>query len=121
MWPCKFLECNSLITMNKSNSAFVIYIILGMISLSPSYGSMLGGTGVTVTGDDLVVNQNDVIKCSFDGVVVRGVYLGSQRVFCVSPLLERTGTVEFRLNISGFNSGESTFTSCEFVALYVGV
>lgn len=96
-------------------SAFNLIITIGMISLSPSYGSMLGGTGVTVTGDDLVVGQGDVIKCSFDGITVRGVYLDSQRVFCVSPLLERTGTVEFRLNISGFNSGESTFTSCELM------
>lgn len=88
-------------------------ILLGMINLSPSYGSMLGGTGVIVTGDDLIVNQGDVIVCSFDGIGVRGVYMSSQRILCVSPLLERTGKLQFMLNISGSNSGESLFTSCK--------
>ncbi len=82
-----------------------------MINLTPSYGSMLGGTGVIVSGDDLVINQGDVIVCLFDGIGVRGVYINSQQVLCVSPLLERTGKLQFMLNISGFNSGESVFTS----------
>ena len=88
-------------------------IFIGMVTLSPSYGCMLGGTGVVVTGEDLVVNQADVIVCTFDDVEVRGVLIGSQRVLCVSPLLERTGKVDFMLNVSGINSGESVFNSCE--------
>lgn len=82
-----------------------------MITLTPSYGSMLGGTGVVVTGDDLVVNQGDPIVCLFDEIEVRGVYINSRKVLCVSPLLARTGKVQFMLNVSGSNSGESVFTS----------
>lgn len=88
-----------------------------MISLNPSYGSMLGGTGVIITGEDFTVSQGDVIVCLFDGVGVRGVYIDSQQVLCVSPLLERTGKLEFKLNISGSNSGESVFTSRKFFVL----
>lgn len=83
-----------------------------MITLSPSYGSMLGGAGVVVSGGDLVVSQRDVIVCLFDGIGVRGVYINSQQVLCVSPLLERTGKLQFMLNISGSSGGESLFTSC---------
>lgn len=92
-------------------------LFLGMISLNPSYGSMLGGTGVIITGEDFTVSQGDVIVCLFDGVGVRGVYIDSQQVLCVSPLLERTGKLEFKLNISGSNSGESVFTSRKFFVL----
>ena len=72
---------------------------------------MLGGT--VVTGDDLVVNQRDAIVCLFDRIEVRGIYINSQKVLCVSPLLERTGKLQFMLNISGSNRGESVFTSCK--------
>ena len=92
---------------------YVFVFYLGMISLTPPYGSMLGGTGVVVTGDDLVVNQRDAIVCLFDGIEVRGIYINSQKVLCVSPLLERTGKLQFMLNISGSNRGESVFTSCK--------
>ena len=90
-----------------------------MIVLTPSFMSMLGGTGVTVTGDGLVVSQGDIIACLFDGIEVRGVYICAQQVLCVSPLLERTGILQFMLNISGSNSGESVFTSCESNIAYL--
>lgn len=86
-----------------------------MISLDPSYGSMLGGTGVIVTGEDLVVNQGELIVCLFDEIQVRGVYIDSRQVLCVSPLLERTGKLQFVLNISGSISGKSIFTSCKSI------
>lgn len=86
---------------------------VGMITLNPSYGSMLGGAGVVASGDGLTVSQTDVIMCMFDGISVRGIYISPRRVLCVSPLLERTGKLQFMLNISGANGGESTFTSCK--------
>lgn len=84
-----------------------------MITLSPSYGSMLGGTGVVVSGDDLIVSQGAAILCVFDGIEVTGVLMDTQQVLCISPILERTGKLEFMLKISGSNSGESIFTSCK--------
>jgi hypothetical protein len=90
----------------------------GMIVLTPSFMSMLGGTGVIVTGDGLVVSQGDIIACLFDGIEVRGVYISAQQVLCVSPLLERTGILQFMLNISGSNSGESVFTSLPYSKSY---
>ena len=86
-----------------------------MITLTPSYGSMLGGTGVIATGEGLLVSESDVITCLFDEIGVRGVFINSEKVLCVSPLLEKTGKVQFMLNISGSNGGESVFTSCKSI------
>ncbi len=85
-----------------------------MITLSPSYGCMLGGTGVVATGEDLVVSETDDIVCLFDGIGVKGIYINSAEILCVSPMLERTGKIPFKLNISGSNGGESVFDSCKF-------
>lgn len=90
------------------------YSIIGMINLDPPYGSMLGGSGVTVTGDNLIVSEGDEIMCFFDGNEVRGVYVSQEKVLCIAPMLERTGRLQFRLRVIGRNffSGDSTFTSC---------
>jgi len=87
----------------------------GMITLNPSYGSMLGGTGVVATGEGLLVSESDDLVCIFDGISVRGIFMNSRKVLCVSPLLQRTGDVDFKLNISGMNGGESIFKSCKFI------
>ena len=90
-----------------------------MINLEPSYGSMLGGSGVIVSGDDLVVSEEDEITCIFDGIRVIGVYVSQQRALCISPMLERTGRVNFRLQVrgNGFFTGDSTFTSCKLLSV----
>ena len=86
-----------------------------MINLDPHYGSMLGGTGVIVTGDQIELSEDDDIMCTFDGNQVRGVYVNNAKVLCISPILERTGGLEFTLHVTGDNffSGEATFTSCK--------
>lgn len=87
-----------------------------MIVLDPPYGGMLGGSGVAVTGDNLFLSEEDNIVCSFDGIEVRGVYVSQEKALCVSPMLERTGSLGFRLRVTGRNffSGDSTFTSCGY-------
>ncbi len=84
-----------------------------MITLYPSYGIMLGGTGVVATGEGLLISETDEITCIFDGIGVRGIYITSAKILCVSPMLDRTGKIPFKLNISGSIGGESVFDSCK--------
>ena len=68
-------------------------ITLGMINLDPHYGSMLGGTGVIVTGDQIELSEDDDIMCIFDGNQVRGVYVSNAKALCISPILERRSSL----------------------------
>ena len=91
-----------------------------MISLDPSYGSMLGGTGiiVTITGS-MTISEDDQIACIFDGVEVPGIYLNKDKSLCVSPLLAKPGRVVFELIVNHPDqnfvifTAESVFTSCK--------
>ena len=91
-----------------------------MVSLSPSYGSVLGGTGVLVSagaGSQLMLKEDDVITCTFDGINVTGIYVNVQQAFCVSPSLTNTGRLLFQITVDGKFSAESKFTSCEELVL----
>ena len=96
------------------------YCIAGAINLNPSYGSMLGGTGVLVSGDRLHLGVQDNISCIFDGINVVGIYVSELQALCISPTLELTGQLEFRLSVRGSINftGETTFTSCKFESIY---
>ena len=75
---------------------------------------MLGGTGVMVSGTKLFVSVDDDIRCTFDGITVKGVYFDQRNILCISPLLSRTGRVPFQVSVNGDTSnfsGQSTFTS----------
>lgn len=89
-----------------------------MIKLEPAYGNMLGGTGVVVsaTRSQLAIGEDDEIRCVFDGVEVRGVYVNELQALCISPLLSRTGRLPFQILVTGSIrfSAESTFTSCMY-------
>ena len=88
----------------------------GSITLSPSFGSGLGGTGVLVSGTQLSFKEDDRISCVFDDMNVTGVYVTEQQALCVSPPLAETGRLLFQITIDnsvGSVSGESTFTSCK--------
>ena len=82
---------------------------------------MLGGTGVLVSGDRFHLEVQDNISCIFDGISVVGIYVSELQALCISPTLERTGQLEFRLSVRGSItfSGETTFTSCKFESINV--
>ena len=89
-----------------------------MITLDPNYGSVLGGSPVTVTGEQLAITEEDEFECTFDAIQVRGVFVSENAVLCVTPMLERTGRTEFNLRVTRsrrhYFSAESTFTSCRY-------
>lgn len=92
-----------------------------MIILDPTYVSMLGGSGVVVTGDYLALSEQDQIRCNFDSIEVDGVYVSQDKALCISPMLKRTGRLQFRLQVTGRNSfsGKATFTSCEYIQEHI--
>lgn len=98
---------------------YTLGCITGTITLNPSFGSVLGGTAVLVSGSQLTFNKNRRISCVFDDVEVTGVYVNEQQALCVSPNLTETGRVLFQISYQnsagGSVTGESTFTSCKIV------
>ena len=89
----------------------------GIVQLQPTYGSMLGGTGVMVRFlSQLPENVSEEIICTFDGIEVNGTLVNSMLALCVSPQLSRTGQVPFLLRVPEINLiYESVFTSCKFI------
>lgn len=89
----------------------------GTIRLDPPYGNILGGTGVMISGIQLFTSEDDDIRCIFDRIDVKGVYIGEQKALCISPPLLQTGRLPFQILINGSTSfsGESIFTSREYI------
>ena len=87
-----------------------------VITLAPRLGNVLGGTPVLVSGPCL--EETDNIVCTFDGVVVDGVYINETMALCVSPCLSTIGRVVFEVNVTTLNGtikfeGETAFFSCK--------
>ena len=95
------------------------------ITLTPPFGSIYGGTPVTVTlsmpallmnsdGDAIV----DIV-CTFDQVETRGMAITTNTALCVTPALANIGFVPFQIRVtlgdeevftgsSGFVTGKCT-------------
>ncbi len=93
-----------------------------MLTLTPSAGSVLGGTAVRVYchGHDPCYNETDDIVCTFDGQKVRGVFVNGINAACVSPPLSRLGPVPFELIVRSNTGvvrveGNEEFTSCKYM------
>lgn len=59
------------------------------------------------------------IRCIFDGMEARGVYLSELQALCISPMLSHAGNVQFALKMDGELYGETIFTACKLVYLLV--
>ena len=101
--------------------------ITGELTLSPRYGSELGGTPVVVSGVKITVGENDNVTCIFDSIETQGLATKTGQVLCVSPELTRTGRLTFELRVKGeqssftgfakFRSGESQQLECYALTL----
>lgn len=103
------------ISLPQLSRQFFLIDFIGIIVLDPNYGTVLGGSSVIVTGDQLLVSEEDDVFCRFDATQTRGVYVSQNKVLCISPTLDRTGKVDFRLQVTrnsrNFFTAESTYTS----------
>ncbi|XP_031573725.1 protein mesh-like [Actinia tenebrosa] len=80
--------------------------VRGSLSISPSFGSMLGGDNILVAGP--CFQPYDRIICKFDGEKeTKGTYINAIRAFCAVPMANKTGRVPLR--VSRNNGGSFDF------------
>ena len=72
---------------------------------------MLGGTGILIEGPSFMGE----VKCSFDGVEGSAKKLNSNLAVCVSPLLQKSGSIPFMLTIDNKNPLEAQFLSSKML------
>ena len=65
--------------------------------LSPTYGSLLGGESVVITGP--MFQPDDEITCSFGEVEVAGLYMDQARAVCVTPPAVAEFLIEVALRV----------------------
>ena len=62
------------------------------------------------------LKQTNQISCTFEGISVDGSMINDTLIRCVSPLLSRTGSMPFTLEVNG-RQGESQFLSGKYFCL----
>ena len=97
--------------------------------MQPRLGSMLGGTLLQIIGSNINFDEELTYTCLFDETEeVEGVYFmqsGVKQILCVSPLLRRTGRINFALSYSDPQVStqtvlaNDTFFSCECIVVYM--
>jgi len=75
------------------SARFSLFLEPKISLVSPTGGSIQGGTLVRVVGKDIV--DTGMLRCRFGTTVVLATYLSSSLVHCVSPRAEREGPVQF--------------------------
>ena len=77
-----------------STACTFIVAISGVLATGPSYGSMLGGTVMTVSGPCFVdISDSSNIKCKFGDVVTQADIIDTTRAQCILPMLLKTGRI----------------------------
>ena len=98
--------------------------------MQPRLGSMLGGTLIQLIGNNINFDEALSYTCLFDETEeVEGVYFiqsSVKQILCVSPLLRRTGRVNFALGYSDpqvstqkIVLANDTFFSCKCIVVYM--
>ena len=67
------------------------------VHLSPTYGSLLGGESVVITGPMFL--PDDEITCAFGEVEVDGLYIDQARAVCVIPPAVEEFLIEVELRV----------------------
>ncbi len=70
-----------------------------VFDVDPREGPTKGGTHVTVFGNRFKDSKN--ITCKFGEKLVRGTFLDTNRILCVSPAVERPGYVPLTISYEG--------------------
>ena len=85
------------------------------VVISPTHGSMLGGTVITIFRSNLrlVVKseqtpQPSKIVCMFDSIPVIGAVVSRSKAICISPRLDKSGPVQLSVLIDGQQINQTT-------------
>ena len=76
---------------------FFAFYCTGFVAAYPSFGNMLGGTFVILSGP--CFDETDAVECDFAGTTTPGVYVSNHSVACITPALNSVGNVEVSLNV----------------------
>ena len=97
------------------------------VEISPTRGSMLGGTVITISNNRLglkVTSPPSKIVCMFDSIAVIGAVVTTTKAICISPRLDKSGPVQLSVLIDGQQINETTNkifysrkTICEFISV----
>ena len=87
-----------------------------VLTLSPRFGNMLGGTAVLVSGP--CFDEADNITCVFDGIPTDGMFFSERQSLCASPILSRTGRDPSSSLLMALNSSEEIPSSTQVCAVY---
>ena len=70
--------------------------------MGPSYGPMLGGLAVTISGPcfDELSNTSNVV-CKFQNIKTPAKILDDTRALCILPMLLKTGRIPVALSVDG--------------------
>ena len=111
-YPCKLqLNCwNSISTILLHTH---IYTCIDPLQIRPSYGHILGGVPVLVSGPPF--KQDSEIKVSFDDIMVNCIYVNIDDALCISPFFTKTGRVTVTLHYNTYDK-TTTFYSSELMS-----
>ena len=73
------------------------------VVIQPRLGTMLGGTLLQLTGNNINFEETAIYTCHFDDIEVEGMYLtqsGQDQILCVSPQFRHTGRIKFAVSYS---------------------
>ena len=99
-------------------------VFLGSLSVGPSYGPMLGGLAVTISGPcfDQLSNTSNVV-CKFKDIETPAEILDATRAQCILPMLLRTGRIPVALSVDGGNTYDHTgiYTLGKYISVFLCV
>ena len=93
-----------------SSKSYTVHLTDKEVAISPRFGIFLGGQPVKVHGP--CFESSSDIRCLFDDIEVRGIYLNKLQALCISPMISHFGSVHFSLMVDGDLYGDTQFTSC---------
>ena len=93
------------ISFKLLTSKIMIPFLSTTVVISPTHGSMLGGTVITISNSNLglvsPLRPPSKIVCMFDSTAVIGAVVFSNEAICISPRLDRSGPVQLSVLIDG--------------------
>lgn len=93
-----------------SDLTFRYYEYFGLTSVQPDYAPMVGGTTLTLTGQNFMSGMD----CNFDGVKVQTDYVSSTNINCKAPAQTSSGRKYFSLS-----ANQQQYHSFDIAASYV--
>ncbi|ETI30552.1 hypothetical protein F443_22326 [Phytophthora nicotianae P1569] len=99
------------VTNNNStftpNPVFFTYTTTAdLVSITPKFGGISGGTELLIRWYNLEINYDGVVTCRIGGINTIGQVLASNVVKCVTPTVKQPGKQLAQVSVNGLSSEE---------------